>query len=86
MSAEFRVPVGQWPVHSILRARGSSEKCEYLVDWKINPLNGDLYKPSWVGNDDFLYRLLDADANRSRRSTLNRRCSELGGEETPKRL
>jgi hypothetical protein len=48
MPLEFHIPVGEWPVHTILRARGPSDKRKYLVDWKVNPLTGALYEPSWV--------------------------------------
>jgi len=48
MPPEFRVPVGQWPVHTILQARGLSDEREYLVDWLKDPRSGALYEPSWV--------------------------------------
>jgi hypothetical protein len=48
MPERFRVPVGQWPVYTILDARRLFEKRTFLVDWEVNPLNGSIFAPSWV--------------------------------------
>jgi hypothetical protein len=52
MPARFRLPVSEWPVYRILASRGPPGEEEYLVDWEANPLDGNIYEPSWVrGNE-----------------------------------
>lgn len=54
MPVEFHVPLGQWPVHTIFRASRTPGKRQFLVDWRVNTLTGDIYKPSWVRRGDVI--------------------------------
>jgi hypothetical protein len=54
MPMRFRVPVGQWPVYTILDASGRLGKRKFFVDWEVNPLNGNIFAPLWVSKDSYL--------------------------------